>query len=380
MSKQFEHMQKLAFGKVITESNPQSLTESALKDKIKELVHSSLGEAKKKKKKEVDVAPQEDAIDMDMGMDMDTPSDTIAPASTDEIDIDPKVKTIQDSLSKALANAKALGDEKLVNQIGNTITMLVRTQVVGQQVAESLNEALDEVSNDILNDGIGDKDRGTVFFEAWHLATNSDMTDEEAWNIYTKGDVNIKEERESAENKDLNEYIPDFELEGETDWQQGYRNGYNNGYRDASEGKEKEQFNEIQGDPDDYRGYNDPFNPEDYADYPDDSKESNAVVKRYVELLKTHMDDIYDLNNLMKALEIVKKDFGVKENIYENDIFNNTYKVSDKVYRRMDSLVDSSDYNAFIESATNIMRDLVNEGFEVKDIFYYLYTRLTAEV
>ncbi len=67
---------------------------------------------------------------------MDTPSDTITPASTDEIDIDPKVKTIQDSLSKALANAKALGDEKLVNQIGNTITMLVRTQVVGQQIAE----------------------------------------------------------------------------------------------------------------------------------------------------------------------------------------------------------------------------------------------------
>ncbi len=139
MNNQFEKMQKLAFGKAITENNPQSLTESSLKDKIKELVHSSLGEAKKKKKKEADVAPQEDIIDM--GMNMDTPSDTIAPASTDEIDIDPKVKAIQDSLSKALANAKALGDEKLVNQIGNTITMLVRTQVVGQQaVAENLEE------------------------------------------------------------------------------------------------------------------------------------------------------------------------------------------------------------------------------------------------
>ncbi len=86
MNNQFEKMQKLAFGKAITENNPQSLTESSLKDKIKELVHSSLGEAKKKKKKEADVAPQEDIIDM--GMNMDTPSDTIAPASTDEIDID----------------------------------------------------------------------------------------------------------------------------------------------------------------------------------------------------------------------------------------------------------------------------------------------------
>jgi hypothetical protein len=145
MSKQFEHMQKLAFGKIITEGlTSQNLTESELRNKIKELVQSTLGEAKKKKKKETDVAPQEDVVDMDMGLDMEAPTeDTLAPTSTDEIDIDPKVKTIQDSLSKALANAKALGDEKLVNQIGNTITMLVRTQVVGQQVAENINEYAD---------------------------------------------------------------------------------------------------------------------------------------------------------------------------------------------------------------------------------------------
>ena len=136
MSKQFEHMQKLAFGKIITEGlTSQNLTESELRNKIKELVQSTLGEAKKKKK-EADVAPQEDVVDMDMSAEVPA-EDTLAPSSTDEIDIDPKVKTIQDSLSKALANAKALGDEKLVNQIGNTITMLVRTQVVGQQVAES---------------------------------------------------------------------------------------------------------------------------------------------------------------------------------------------------------------------------------------------------
>jgi hypothetical protein len=71
---------------------------------------------------------------MDAGTEI--PSDTMAPDMSSEIDIDPKVKSIQDSLSKALANVKALGDEKLVNQIGNTIIMLVRTQVVGQQVAE----------------------------------------------------------------------------------------------------------------------------------------------------------------------------------------------------------------------------------------------------
>lgn len=135
-------MQKLAG--LITESEYNKLvTENSLKDKIKELVHSSLGEAKKKKKdKPEDVAPQDDSVELDMGadtvepsMDTEMPSDTMAPEVSNEIDIDPKVKAIQDSLSKALANAKALGDEKLVNQIGNTITMLVRTQVVGQQTA-----------------------------------------------------------------------------------------------------------------------------------------------------------------------------------------------------------------------------------------------------
>lgn len=144
-------MQKLAG--LITESEyNQAINESALKNKIKELVHSSLGEAKKKKK---DVAPQDDSVELDMGVDTEeptidagaeVPSDTMTPEVSNEIDIDPKVKAIQDALSKALANAKALGDEKLVNQIGNTITMLVRTQVVGQQaVTESLSEIVGDL-------------------------------------------------------------------------------------------------------------------------------------------------------------------------------------------------------------------------------------------
>ena len=120
----------------------KALNEGTLRNKIKEIIHSSLGEAKKKKKDEPeDVAPQDDSVDLDMGAeetdvnpDMNMGTDTMAPDMSSEIDIDPKVKSIQDALSKALANAKALGDEKLVNQIGNTITMLVRTQVVGQQV------------------------------------------------------------------------------------------------------------------------------------------------------------------------------------------------------------------------------------------------------
>jgi|688.fasta_scaffold129752_5 hypothetical protein len=54
--------------------------------------------------------------------------------------------------------------------------------------------------------------------------------------------------------------------------------------------------------------------------------------------------------------------------------------VSEEAYQRMNDNVSETDYNNFIDSATNIMRDLTKEGFEVQDVFYYLYTRLTAEV
>ena len=108
---------------------------------LKEIIldeYKGLNEAKKKSK---DVAPQKD-IEIDLGTEEEIPAepamDTTAepavdavPAATGELDIKPEIKTIQDLLQKALANAQQLGDEKLIKQIGNTLTMLVRTQVLG---------------------------------------------------------------------------------------------------------------------------------------------------------------------------------------------------------------------------------------------------------
>ncbi len=132
----FENMQKLAFGKVLI-SESTKITKEELKSKIREMI---LDEAKKKKDEEepTDVAPQEDAEVPAAEM----PTDTMAPETIDSADIDPNVKNIQDLLQKAFVSAKQLGDEKLMNQIGNTITMLVRTQVLGgiQNVAENKNK------------------------------------------------------------------------------------------------------------------------------------------------------------------------------------------------------------------------------------------------
>ena len=136
MSKQFENMQKLAFGKILINESMGKTSKEDFKAKIREMV---LDEAKKKKKKPEDVAPQED-VDIDFNMDDEQSSnntqpsnDTVAPETGEMGDINPTVKSIQDSLQKAYAQAKQLGDAKLATQIGNTLTMLLRDQVLGQQ-------------------------------------------------------------------------------------------------------------------------------------------------------------------------------------------------------------------------------------------------------
>ena len=129
MSKQFENMQKLAFGKKLLNESTEKMTRKTFKNQIREMVLNEMNEAKKKKDKE-DVAPQED-VDINAEIPADVPTDTMAPEVSSAADINPTVKSIQDSLQKAFASAKELGDAKLVTQIGNTITMLVRDQVLG---------------------------------------------------------------------------------------------------------------------------------------------------------------------------------------------------------------------------------------------------------
>jgi len=51
-------------------------------------------------------------------------------------------KKVQDSLESALIAAKELGDEKLINQIGNSITFFTRSHVVGSG-EESLDEEIE---------------------------------------------------------------------------------------------------------------------------------------------------------------------------------------------------------------------------------------------
>ena len=92
---------------------------SELKAKIKEDIISLLQE-EEEEDVEVDV---EDEVDVDVEEPaLDTPSED-AGLSQDEQDI-------QDSLKLAYDNAVAIGDQKLADQIGNSITFFTRTHVV----------------------------------------------------------------------------------------------------------------------------------------------------------------------------------------------------------------------------------------------------------
>jgi hypothetical protein len=87
----------------------------------------------------------------------DVTTDDVAVDDTETIDttttteVNPDVKAVQDSLTQAQAAAQKLGDPKLTDQIGNTITFFTRNHVVEKgAVSENLNESMFPMLKKIL--------------------------------------------------------------------------------------------------------------------------------------------------------------------------------------------------------------------------------------
>ena len=93
-------------------------------------------------------------------------------------EVDPNVKAVQDSLTQAMEAAKALGDNKLEAQIGNTITFFTRAHVAQTELDENNKEYYKDAEADdaehikaLEKDMADDKDNsmkiGEVVFPMW---------------------------------------------------------------------------------------------------------------------------------------------------------------------------------------------------------------------
>jgi len=109
------------------ENKIPTMKKSEAKNFIKEQIKSSLLEKKKSTKKDdevLDVSSEEDFSSEDTG----------ETAPTNEVD--PNIKAIQTHLTKAQEAANALGDQKLITQIGNSLTYFTRAHVSKTEVSE----------------------------------------------------------------------------------------------------------------------------------------------------------------------------------------------------------------------------------------------------
>ena len=108
---------------------------------------------------------------------------------------------------------------------------------------------------------------------------------------------------------------------------------------------------------------------QDDAAQSDDEYEAEWENEFFIDNYPQYKGKEQEISSIVKTLQI-----------NEDDIFNDQYSISNEAYGQMDGLVNENDYDNFIKSATNIMTTLTSNDFEPKEVFYYLYTRLTAEV
>ena len=110
--------------------------EMVIKAAKEEAMNSELSEAKKDEE-------VEDIKDVDV-----TVGDEETTADVTTVDVDPNVKAVQDALTQAQAAAEKLGDDKLTDQIGNTITFFTRTHVVekpGMTAESNIKERINKL-------------------------------------------------------------------------------------------------------------------------------------------------------------------------------------------------------------------------------------------
>ena len=115
--------------KLITEAQETpkakaTMKKSELKEKIREEILSALNE-----EMPIDEAKEdEEEVDAEVDVDVEEPAMDAEPAQSQGLTAEEQ--EIQNSLKIAYDSAAAIGDQKLADQIGNSITFFTRTHVV----------------------------------------------------------------------------------------------------------------------------------------------------------------------------------------------------------------------------------------------------------
>jgi hypothetical protein len=113
-----------------------------IKDYISEEENvKDLDEAKKKKDAEEEITVDDITDEIPAEEAPAEEIDTTIDVTTDQVD--PAVKAVQDALTQAQSAAQQLGDSKLTDQIGNTITFFTRAHIVKPQGNEASLEEIE---------------------------------------------------------------------------------------------------------------------------------------------------------------------------------------------------------------------------------------------
>jgi hypothetical protein len=144
------------------ESVKSKMKVSELKAKIKEMIVAEMDGPAEIAKEYDFLAELESMLEADEETDEEADAEATDEVAPEEVDttvdvttseVDPNVKDVQDALTQAQAAAQKLGDPKLTDQIGNTITFFTRSHVVEKPtgaVSENLNESMFPMLKKIL--------------------------------------------------------------------------------------------------------------------------------------------------------------------------------------------------------------------------------------
>lgn len=118
--------------KLITEAQeaPKAkMKKSELKEKIREEILAALNE-EEIEEMPLDEAKKDEEVDAEEEVNVDVEEPAMDAAPTPSQGLSAEEQEIQNSLKIAYDNAVAVGDQKLADQIGNSITFFTRTHIV----------------------------------------------------------------------------------------------------------------------------------------------------------------------------------------------------------------------------------------------------------